>query len=57
MKLSYQVSDTKYNSNIIDITLDTIYLPENDTTLNSDINDIRLARIQISDYSHSSDDK
>ena len=56
MKPSDKEYDTKLNTKKIDINLDLIYLPEKDTTTKSDINDIRLASLQIRDYIQTSDD-
>ena len=56
MKSSDKEYNTKFNTKKIDINLDPIYLPEEDTTTNSDMNDIRVASLQIRDYIQTSDD-
>ena len=57
MKPSNQEFDTKHNSNNIYITLDAISLPENDTNINRNVNVIRLASLQIHNYSQSYEDE
>ena len=56
MKPSDSEYDTKLNTKKTDINLDPLYLPEKDTTTNSDINDIRLGSLEIRDYIQSSND-
>ena len=56
MKPSDTEYDTKLNTKKTDINLDLIYLPEKYITINSNINDIRLASIQIREHIYTSDD-